>query len=241
MSNQNWHIFFDLDRTLWDFGKNSREALAELFDFFELEKLGINSFSAFFETYEKHNDACWDKYRRHEMSKYVLRTERFYLTLRDFGIIDKGLAREIGEKYVEISPQKNGLIPGALEVTRELAEHFSLHIITNGFQEVQLQKLHGGGLSPYFKHIITSELAGCRKPNAGIFKLAMQLSKAPSQYCIMIGDDWEADVLGAHKMEWQAIWFNERKRKLPEEQHLSGIYMTENLKDVPSILQKIIL
>ena len=46
-------LFFDLDHTLWDFEKNSREALAEGYDFIDLTSFGVSSFEDYLQEYEK--------------------------------------------------------------------------------------------------------------------------------------------------------------------------------------------
>jgi putative hydrolase of the HAD superfamily len=236
MSTTNWHIFFDLDRTLWDFGFNSRASLEEVYHAYRLDEAGIASFEDFHSRYEIHNDACWEKYRKHEMNKHFLRHQRFHLTLLDFGITDRNLAKSMGETYVDLSPQKNKLIPGAYDLVAELSEQHKLHIITNGFEEIQRQKLIGSQLAPFFTHIITSEKAGCKKPHAGIFKLGMQLAKAKTHQCIMIGDDLDADIKGAHNMQWKVIWFNERKKDVTLHLPPEGVPVIDELAKVKAIL-----
>ncbi len=237
ISTAPWHIFFDLDRTLWDFGYNSRASLEEVYHTYRLEEKEIPSFEAFHARYEIHNDACWEKYRRHEMNKHFLRHQRFHLALMDFGILDRNLAKAMGETYVILSPQQNKLIPGAYDLVAELSEKYKLHIITNGFEEVQRQKLEGSRLSPFFSHVITSEKAGCKKPHAGIFKLGMKLAGAKTHQCIMIGDDLEADVKGAHNMQWKVIWFNERRKDPNTHPAPGGVAIIQELTEARSILK----
>ncbi|HNP48654.1 MAG TPA: noncanonical pyrimidine nucleotidase, YjjG family, partial [Bacteroidia bacterium] len=57
------HLFFDLDNTLWDFERNSRETLTELFHEYKLESLGVSSLELFLEKYKERNAMMWDEYR----------------------------------------------------------------------------------------------------------------------------------------------------------------------------------
>lgn len=201
------HIFFDLDRTLWDFERNSAETLGELFAELKLNYAGIPDAKTFIDTYIQKNDLCWALYRQNKISKDRLRVERFVMALAEFQIQDDTLAHELAEKYVERSPLKTGLFPHTLETLTYLTEKYTLHIITNGFEEVQHIKLKQSGLEPYFKTVTTSERAGCKKPDAQIFKHAMAVAGAYSFNSLMIGDDYEVDVVGALGVGMQAIHF----------------------------------
>ena len=49
------HIFFDLDRTLWDFDKNSQDTLTQLVKRFYLQSRGIDSTENFINIYQSNN------------------------------------------------------------------------------------------------------------------------------------------------------------------------------------------
>lgn len=201
------HIFFDLDRTLWDFERNSAETLGELFDELKLGYAGIPDAKTFIRLYIEKNDACWALYRQNKMSKDRLRVERFVMALAEFRIQDDVLAHEMAEKYVERSPLKTSLFPHTLETLAYLADKYTLHIITNGFEEVQHIKLKQSGLEPYFKTVTTSERAGCKKPDAQIFRHAMAVAGAYAFNSLMVGDDWDVDIAGALDAGMQAVHF----------------------------------
>jgi putative hydrolase of the HAD superfamily len=191
------HVFFDLDNTLWDFNTNSEEAFRDLFEKYHLSERGVTSFEAFIEVYNKHNHLLWDFYRRGEIVKEMLNIRRFSLTLSDFGINDSLLSSNIANDYVSLSPTKTNLFPHTLAVLDYLAGKYSLHIITNGFEEVQYRKLNHSGLSLFFDQVITSEDAGVKKPDLPIFLYALQKAGALAEESLMIGDDEEIDITGA--------------------------------------------
>src|ERR1035437_959145 len=140
------HLFFDLDRTLWDFDSNFIETFKEIFVKYALEQTGIPSLEAFTATYTGHNDRLWDLYRNDKISKEELRDTRFIITLNDFGIDNVALANEISEEYIFISPRKGILMPGTIEVLEQLKTKYHLHIITNGFEEIHKVKMEYAGL-----------------------------------------------------------------------------------------------
>ncbi len=103
----------------------------------------------------------------------------------------------IANDYVTISPTKTNLFPQALEILTYLKSKYRLHIITNGFVEVQYTKLERSGLRPYFIKVITSEEAGANKPAPAIFNYALELANATAAASLMIGDNEEVDIDGA--------------------------------------------
>jgi putative hydrolase of the HAD superfamily len=224
------HIFFDLDRTLWDFDKNSREALQEIFEERGLSNKGIASFDEFVLTYKKLNEYYWELYRLGHISKDVLRTIRFEKTLETFGVKDSLLSEKIGEDYVHISPQKTHLFPHTIDVLEHLKnQKIELHIITNGFNEVQYIKLEKSGLHPFFSEIITSENAGVKKPDPQIFNYSMSLAKTIAQESLMIGDEPEIDVKGALDVGMKGLVFNPH---LDKEHSYSEITCLSDLKRI---------
>ena len=210
------HIFFDLDRTLWDFETNSHETLLELCNTYQLNAIGVDDYDDFIRTYKNHNAKLWDLYRVDKISQKDLRRERFQKTLADFGINDFTLSEKIGEDYIKICPRKNKLYPFAIEILDYLKEKYSLHIITNGFDKTQHTKLKHSNLTPYFDQIITSEKTGVKKPNPAIFAHALKLAKATKEESVYIGDDLVVDILGCQDFGMKGIYFNPEKKEHKE-------------------------
>jgi len=205
------HIFFDLDKTLWDFTSNTNDTFADLFSHFELKEKGIPSVEILHEIYDKHNDQLWDMYRNGLIEKDFLSVQRYILSLEEFNIYDRLLAETMSKEYLRLSPLKTKLIPGTHEVLEYLHDKYKLHIITNGFNEVQYIKIERSGLKKYFDKVITSEDAGCNKPNPAIFNFALNEANAHASESLMIGDDLEVDILGARKAGMDQLLVNFEK------------------------------
>lgn len=209
------HLFFDLDHTLWDFEQNSRAALEEIFIEFKLQQILNCSFTDFMEAYHTINHNYWDAYKKNQVSREVLRNGRFIDTFLHFQCMNKDLAIAISEDYIKRSPYKKQLFDGAIRVLDYLIHKgYHLHIITNGFNEVQFIKLTESGLLPYFKTVTTSEQAGQNKPHQSIFVHALNRAGAQKTESIMIGDNYEADIEGAVLSGIDAIWFNPAKEQI---------------------------
>ena len=207
------HIFFDLDHTLWDFATNSELALMQIFDETGLAAKGVESFEKFHRKYVPINDRYWARYHNGAVTKEKLRHGRFYDTLKEFNINDAALAEIMAESYVTISPKMTALFPDAMEVLKYLQGKYKLHLITNGFAEVQWIKIENSGLKPFFEHIIVSEEVGTQKPDKAIFELAMDRAATHADECIMIGDNYNTDIVGAINVGMDQVFFNPLKNK----------------------------
>jgi putative hydrolase of the HAD superfamily len=199
------HIFFDLDHTLWDFETNSDIAFKTIF---EKHKVPVN-LDKFLNYYRSINQQYWKLYREEKITKSDLRIGRLKDTFVKINVaISDQLIEDLSVDYIEVLPNNNELFEGAIEILDYLNPKYNLHIITNGFNEVQYKKLKNSGLSTYFDQIITSEDAGVKKPSPIIFKFALNKASATSKESIMIGDNYEADVMGAINNGIDAIYFN---------------------------------
>ncbi|TAH08253.1 MAG: noncanonical pyrimidine nucleotidase, YjjG family [Sphingobacteriia bacterium] len=203
------HLFFDLDHTLWDFDTNSREALADLFEIYQLHTKGVTDFNSFFEKYSHHNHHLWDKYSKGLIRQEELRWKRMWLSLLDFKLADEALSRKMGAEFLELLPTKNKLFPYTIEILNYLTtKGYALHLITNGFEKVQYHKLAQSNIDKYFKEVVTSEGSNSLKPNKAIFDYALKSAGALAVESIMIGDNLEADIKGGINAGLDTIFVN---------------------------------
>lgn len=220
-------IFFDLDHTLWDFEMNSVEAISELYDLYDLKNLGVNEKELFIKTYKTINTQMWDQYSKNQISKQDLRNGRFYKTLCEFKIADEKLSTLLSDDYLNICPLKQNLFPGTITLLEYLIEKYNLHIITNGFKEVQYLKIKNSGLDKFFDHIHISEEIGFKKPEPEIFHYAVSKSGTIHENCIMIGDNADTDIKGAINAGIDHILFNPENIKTSHEVKKSICHLNE--------------
>lgn len=196
------HIFFDLDHTLWDFEKNSALTFKKIF----LENEINLKIDDFLEVYVPLNLKYWKLYRNEKVSKEELRYARLKKSFDAVNYpISDSLIDKLATAYIDNLSSFNHLFDGAIELLEYLKEKYSLHIITNGFEEVQNKKMINSKLFHYFDQIITSESVGVKKPDPRVFEHALEVSKASKEYSIMIGDSLEADIHGALAVGLSAI------------------------------------
>ncbi|MAN58747.1 MAG: noncanonical pyrimidine nucleotidase, YjjG family [Flavobacteriaceae bacterium] len=217
-------IFFDLDHTLWDFDRNSRTAFDRVFLKHNLQV----HVSDFISVYEPINLEYWKLFREERVSKQDLRRGRL---IDAFAKLD--LSFQLNEidamavSYIDELPVDNHLFDGAQEMLAYLKPKYKLHIITNGFREVQHVKLNNSGIRSYFETVTTSEEVGVKKPNVLVFQSALEKANTRAQSSIMIGDSLEADIEGAANAGMRALFYNYRnedvKGRYPSIQQLSEI------------------
>jgi len=205
------HLFFDLDDTLWDFEKNSTSVLKELFNEFDLHKKINANFEDFYIGYSKINISLWKDYQNKKIDKLFLRNSRFYLALKKFGYDAFKESQLMNEQYLLRSPKGKHLKNDCKNVLDYLYQNYSLHIISNGFKDVQHTKIDGCGLRPYFKNIIISEEYQLTKPDEKIFRLAEFFAGTSKENCVMIGDNFDCDMQGALNAGWETVYFSEKE------------------------------
>jgi putative hydrolase of the HAD superfamily len=227
------HLFFDLDHTIWDFETNSRETIFELYTKHGMFESIHPNFDAFYERYSYHNKKLWDRYHHGFIKQDELRWKRMWHTLLDFKIGDETLSKTLSKEYLDILPTKKALFPYAIEVIKYLTgKGYKLHLITNGFEEVQWGKIRSCQIDKYFNEVITSEKAMSLKPHAEIFEYALKITGATRHESIMIGDNLDADIKGAMDAGLDTIFVNH----INEKTELTPTYTVYNLQELELIL-----
>jgi putative hydrolase of the HAD superfamily len=226
------HLFFDLDHTLWDFDANSKETLRELHLHFELEKMGVAAFDDFFEHYKHHNHILWERYHKGFISSDDLKWKRMWRALLEYKIADEVLSRKMGAHFLEVLPTKNNLFPYTTEILQYLSEkNYTLHLVTNGFEQVQHNKLKNANLSGFFRVVTTSEASNSLKPHKEIFEHALREAGAQSDESIMIGDNLEADIQGGMNAGLDTVFVNH----IGAVAHITPTYTITHLQQLKDI------
>jgi len=203
------HLFFDLDHTLWDFETNSKETLHELFVQHGMKDTVTPDFQAFYEKYSFHNKRLWHRYNHGHIRQEELKWKRMWHTLLEFKIGDEHFSRQLSQAYLELLPSKKALFPYTKEILQYLVnKQYKLHLITNGFEKVQWRKLENAKIGHYFSTVITSETACCLKPHKEIFDFAINKAGCCYKEGIMLGDNLDADILGAMNAGMDTIFVN---------------------------------
>ena len=204
-------VFFDLDHTLWDFDRNSALTFEKIF---RINNVDL-SLIEFISHYEPINLKYWKLYREEKIGKQELRFARLNETFETIDFkVEEELVHKLSEDYIAHLATYNYLFDNTHEILENLSMHYNLHIITNGFEEIQHKKLTKSKIHHYFKTVTNSEMVGVKKPNPKIFNYALEYAKANVNTSIMIGDSYEADILGAKDVGMDVVFFDLNKTKV---------------------------
>lgn len=202
------HIFFDLDNTLWDYRKNAKHKLIDLYAEYKIEETYGYDFHAFYPFYHEVNEMLWADYRDGKINRAELQERRFPETFAGMGLHEIDFAMEMEHRFMDEVTQNSFLVEGCEEILAYLRPKYGLHILSNGFEEVTHKKIKGCIIKDYMDTISTSESAGAAKPDPIAFQSALDKAGAKAEESIYIGDDWIADMVGATRFGMKAIFFN---------------------------------
>lgn len=202
------HLFFDLDHTLWDFDRNSAESIAELYDTYRLADVGVASAAEFSRHFVAINRQLWADYDRNVVTHEYIRQHRFPMVFGSLGVDERAVDADLNAEYLRLLPRKPHLLESARDVLDYLKDRYVMHIITNGFAEIQAVKMDSAEIAHYFTHVITSENANAKKPEPAVFQYALAISGATVGESLMIGDNYEADIRGAQGVGMDTVFYN---------------------------------
>lgn len=208
------NIFIDLDDTIWDFTANSHVALEVMYRDLDIARLYPN-YEEFSQNYYAKNAELWALYHHGKIDKDFLVVERYAHLLRHIGYADPDnrLAARMNRHYLDVLAEQTLLVPHALELLQYLKQRgYNLYILSNGFIEVQHRKLQSAGIAQYFTRIVLSDEIGVTKPDRRLFYYALQVTDSQPHNTLLIGDNYDADILGAINAGWGQIYFDRNHR-----------------------------
>jgi len=205
-------ILLDLDDTLIDTAANTKETVKEIYTDYLFSEY-FDSFDVFFSFYHTNVSKLWDSYNKGQISKEEIQRERFSVSLRHIEGFNEEKIQIINSDYIERIMKKEALIEGAIDLLDYLRHRYKIHILSNGFTEMQYTKMESAGLSfEYFENIILSDKVGVNKPHPDIFRYALEKTGTEARHVVMIGDNLQTDIKGAYDSGISQIWLNTDSR-----------------------------
>ena len=229
------NIFIDLDDTIWDFAANSHVALHIMYRDLDIARI-YPDYDSFSREYYSKNSELWALYHHGKIDKDFLIIERYAHLLRTIGYEDPDncLASRMNEYYLDTLARQTQLVPYAIELLEYLRNKgYKMYILSNGFIEVQQLKLQSAGIAQYFSRIVLSDEIGITKPDRHLFDYALQVTDSLPEETLMIGDNYDADILGAMNAGWGQIYFDRNNRGTTAQEPQ---YTIHTLQEVEAIL-----
>ena len=221
-------IFFDADDTLFDYPRAERAALLSCLGEFRIAAEP----EAFIAAYRRHNHDVWREFERGETDQATLRVERFRRLAVELGL--PGLPLEkIGAFYLEALAGQSQLLPGALDLVRELAMKYPLALVTNGIAAVQNRRFAASPITPHFRAIVISEEVGTAKPDPRIFRPALEAIGVEAADVLFVGDSVTSDMAGARNAGMDFCWLN--PKGLPCPAGNAPVYIITAISEFPAL------
>lgn len=202
MNNGYQWLLFDADNTLFDFNAAEEYALSRTLTRFEVPATGEVK-----DLYKKVNRSLWDAFELGEISQEQILSNRFPLFLQAARIQGDGEAWS--RYYVEALASCSVLLPGAEDLCRRTAQHYTLCLATNGVSYIQRSRLERSPIARYFgDRVFISGEMGCRKPDKQFFETILTALGAKSQRgrVLVIGDSLSSDIRGAFNARLDSVW-----------------------------------
>lgn len=228
------NIFIDLDDTIWDFTANSHVSLEIMYRDLDIARI-YPDYDAFSSAYYAKNSELWALYHHGKIEKDFLIIERYAHLLRTIGYndIDNRLAQRMNEYYLDTLALQTQLVPYALELLDYLTRRgYNLYILSNGFIEVQHKKLQSAGIEDYFERMVLSDEIGINKPDRRLFDYALEVTHSQAADTLMIGDNYDADIMGAMQAGWGQIYFDRNHRGITAQEPQHTVHSLKEVMDI---------
>lgn len=221
-----------MDDTLLDTRKNGKWGMEMIYRDYHYERF-FDSFEDYYNIYFPHNNLLWKRYREGKVSKRGLVIDRILFPLLPFGVRDENLALKINGDFLSYTSERGILLPGALEILHYLQPVYKMYIVSNGFREIQYAKLRSAGIDRFFSGVFLSDEVGYSKPDVRIFQYVLQKSSTSMREGVMIGDNFDADIVGAKESGIDQVWYDldhvEKREFIPT-------YKIDSLYDLKNFL-----
>jgi putative hydrolase of the HAD superfamily len=226
-------VLFDLDNTLFDHGHSLRCAIEAVRNHYD--SLMVTAVDDLVDKYNTALEISYNQYLEKEVSYEDSVLTRVRLFFRAIGLPEPNM-EEVGNFRAIYRPayQANRrATPGSIETLQRLREDgYRMAIVTNGQVQDQGEKAKAIGVYHLVDRLLTSQEAGCAKPDRAIFKLALAALDVPPTHAYMVGDSVDADIRGAVDAGLMPILYAPMRqdarcrlfgRDVPVMRHMSGI------------------
>jgi putative hydrolase of the HAD superfamily len=208
-------LLLDLDDTILDDRAGYEEAWEHAADLLVEGQPGLDR-AAVREEADRVSAWWWgdpDRHRRGRLDLAAARGEVLTIVLERLGRPDPERARAAGRALQALRERHQRFLPGAAAALERLRARVpTLALVTNGAEAAQRAKVERFGLERHFDHIQIEGEFGFGKPEPAVFEHVLERLGVPAEDCLMAGDNFEADVLGAQAVGIDAVWMDVRAR-----------------------------
>ena len=127
--------------------------------------------------------------------------------------------------------------PDAAPVLSALAERYRIGVIANQPFGTSA-RLARHGLAPFISHCLSSAETGVAKPDAAIFRLALEKAECDPHHALMVGDRIDNDIRPAKLQGWSTIRVlrGPASQQAPRDPMDEADFTVSNLSEILGIL-----
>lgn len=224
------NILFDLDETLFDFGKAESIAIMKT-----LSHLGVDAEESFVYVYSKINDSMWKLLEKGQIERSELKVRRFAMFLEAIGV--DADASQTAVFYENALSQGHYYIDGAENVIFGLKDRYNLYLVSNGTYKVQTGRLSGASITPCFKKIFISEKVGANKPSKEFFDICFsQIPDFDRSGAVIVGDSLTSDIQGGINAGIKTIWYDRKGVGMEACNDIVPDYRITDIRQLPDLI-----
>lgn len=124
--------------------------------------------------------------------------------------------------------------PEVEQLLARLARRYRLAIVSNWPWAATIDRFAAAaGWAPHLQAILVSQRVGAIKPDGTIFRAAEAALGISGPAILHVGDDWTADVVGAKRAGWRAVYVRAR----PPDSPLPGSFPSGHVGEVKADLE----
>ena len=220
----NW-VLFDADETLFSF--NSYLGLTAM-----LKRYGIDFTREDYDAFQAVNKLLWVAYQNNEITAEDIQMRRFAKLSKQTGVNQIQLNQELMAEMAKVSKP----LDDVLKMLEALYPEVKMGIITNGFTELQQQRLQNTQTERFFEMVVVSEQIGVAKPDRKVFDYAFSLmDDLDKTKILMVGDTLASDILGGYNSGIDTCWFNHAN--LVNDTKIQPTYEIKDIRELVKIVK----
>ncbi|MEO8513608.1 MAG: HAD family hydrolase [Ignavibacteria bacterium] len=231
-------VFFNLDDTLFDNRYSCREGLRVVWKRYTcFHSMTIDEMEA--EYTRLLEELRFSHVIFGKLTQEEIRDEIFKFLFLNRGVeIDYHTAHNAAVLFRNKYVSNRRTVRGAEELLKALSGKFRIGVITNNSDAEYTDKISFTGFDKYINSYTTSQETGVGKPTRRIFKIAMEKLEASPEESIMIGNNWNWDILGAYETEMKCIWLNLNGKPTPDRKIADEIRSLDDTENILSLIER---
>ena len=198
-------LFFDIDDTILDYDKCAVITLQNA-----CQTLGVPFNDAVLAEYRRVDDALWARQKLGELTIPQVLEHRNAHMMAYFGLTDGISFQEAFIAAFANSAELTDGVEAALQLAKE--RNLPIYSASNGYYEVQVNRLTKAGVLHYFDRLFVSDAVGYEKPNPQFFAHCLEVTGFAPHEVLMIGDSITADIKGALAAGWNVCYYNKHNK-----------------------------